>query len=70
MSEFKDVIVEVQKNTKVSDEEVRYKCGWTPFKDVVFGAKIKATYINGEEIYDGSKVLTERRFAQELIFKR
>ena len=64
------VLVDMRKNTKVSDEEVRYKCGWTPFKDVVFGAKIKATYINGEEVYDGSKVLTERRFAQELIFKR
>ena len=64
------VLVDMQKNTKVCDEEVRYKCGWTPFKDVVFGAKIKATYINGEEVYDGSNVLTEKRFAQELIFKK
>ena len=59
----------MQKNTKVCDEEVRYKCGWTPFKDVVFGEN-KATYINGEEVYDGSNVLTEKRFAQELIFKK
>ena len=50
----------------VDDERVLYKCGWTPFSGVTFGARITHTFLNGRLVYrDGEVVATEPGMALE-----
>jgi dihydroorotase len=46
------VVVDMEKETTISNEEVVSKCGWTPFKGkTVKGAPV-ATIVNGKFVYE------------------
>jgi len=46
-------IVLVEKNSwKVSKENILYKCGWSPFENQTFQYKVKATFVNGQLLFD------------------
>ena len=37
------------------DDTIHSKCGWNPFSDVTFGARVRMTWVNGELRYrDGA----------------
>lgn len=63
------VIVNLSQNWTVSKENLLYKCGWSPLEGKEFKAKILSTYVNGVEVYDGSKVLGITP-GQRLLFAR
>ncbi len=62
------VLVDPNQMTKVSNENSLYRCQWTPFDGVDFCSKICATWVNGELVYDGLKVLDRPIAAQQLKF--
>ena len=64
------VLVDVNKITNVSQASILYKCGWSPFIDTNFRGLIEATYVNGEEVFDGKKIKKDRLFGRELEFER
>ncbi len=64
------VLVDLNAKTEVTDGNILYKCGWSPFENELFHSKIISTFVNGEEVYDGKKVQTRTRFSQELEFQR
>ncbi|MEL7536275.1 MAG: dihydroorotase [Pseudomonadota bacterium] len=41
------LLVDLDTPTDVRDDNVFYKCGWTPFAGTQFGASIAQTYVNG-----------------------
>jgi dihydroorotase len=45
------VIVDLNDSTKVSKENILYKCGWSPFEGQAFPAAITHTFVNGNLVY-------------------
>ena len=45
-------LVNTNKPCTVSNSNVYYKCGWSPFMDHTFPCTIEQTYVNGNKIYD------------------
>lgn len=46
------VLVNPNKEWKVSTENILYKCGWSPFEGETFHSSIEKTFINGNLVYD------------------
>lgn len=51
------VLVDPKANTHVDKKQVLYKCGWSPFEGKTFNSAIAATFVNGQMVFDGEKVL-------------
>ena len=51
------VIVDSTKKLTVTKENVLYKCGWSPFEGVTFNHTIDTTFVNGEIVYAGNKII-------------
>lgn len=45
-------VVDLKTPTLVSSDQIRYKCGWSPFVGMQFGASVSATVLNGEVVFD------------------
>ncbi|MFA0070710.1 dihydroorotase, partial [Vibrio breoganii] len=54
------VLVDSQTSTLVSDENILYKCEWSPFSGHEFSAQIKHTWVNGDRVYSHSEVFVEQ----------
>ena len=63
------ILVDMNKSTKVTHDNLLYKCGWSPFEGVTFGASIDMTLVNGQIVWDGEKP-AEPVFGQRLAFSR
>jgi len=50
------VLVDMNGSTKVSKENIYYKCNWSPFEGHGFPAAIRYTLVNGEIAYENGKV--------------
>jgi len=42
--------------TRVSKENILYKCGWSPFEGHEFPAAVRVTFVNGQVAYENGKV--------------
>jgi dihydroorotase len=63
------VLVDPKKSHTVTREEVLSKCGWSPFEGHTFTSSIASTFVNGQRVWDGSKVDESVR-GQRLTFDR
>ncbi len=63
------VIVDMNKTTTVSKENILYKCGWSPLEAVELPATITHTFINGHLVY-GNGVWDESQKGQRMKFDR
>ena len=63
------VLVDMNDTTKVSKENILYKCGWSPFEGHVFPASVRYTFVNGAVAYENGKVNDVVR-GQRLLFDR
>jgi len=63
------VIIDLNKSTRVTKENILYKCGWSPFEGIVFPAKIISTWVNGECAYRDGHLLKKPK-ARQLKFER
>ena len=51
------VLVDPDSPTRVAEEPVYSKCGWSPFPDIHFRSRIRATFVGGRLVYaDGAFV--------------
>jgi len=46
------VLLDLNREWKVSPENTLYKCQWSPFNGQVFKSSIKKTFVNGNMVYD------------------
>lgn len=53
----------------VSNENILYKCGWSPFEGTTFKSKVKMTFVNGNLIYNNGIVNEDYR-GEKLLFDR
>ena len=64
------VLVDMNKSTSVSHENCQYFCGWTPFNQYEFSSSIQGTWVNGQQVYDGKKVIDHSTASKRLVFDR
>lgn len=53
----------------VNKENILYKCGWSPFEGTNFKSRITHTFVNGQLVYENSKV-KEIKAGKRLLFDR
>ncbi|WP_417350933.1 dihydroorotase [Flavobacterium alkalisoli] len=53
----------------VKKENILYKCGWSPFEGTNFKSRITHTFVNGQLVYNNSKV-KDIRCGERLLFDR
>ena len=63
------VLVDLNKRSTVSRENVLYKCGWSPFEGQTFASSVVSTIVSGNLVYENGKI-TEGVFGKRLVFNR
>ena len=63
------VLVNPDKEWTVTKDCILSKCGWSPFEGHTFTSKVERTFVNGELVYDGHRVIPSVR-GKELVFER
>jgi dihydroorotase len=63
------VIVDLNKDTTVTKENILYKCGWSPFEGETFPAEITNTFVSGNLVY-GNNQWNESIKGKRLTFER
>ncbi|MFZ1856126.1 MAG: dihydroorotase [Chitinophagaceae bacterium] len=63
------VIVDLNQSTKVTKENILYKCGWSPLENFDFPASITHTFVNGHLVYENG-IWDESQQGQRLKFDR
>lgn len=63
------VIVDMRATTKVSKENILYRCGWSPFEGQIFPAAITHTFVSGALVY-GNGVWNESVKGKRMLFNR
>lgn len=54
---FADLVaVDLDRGTRVTPDQLRYKCGWSPLEGVRFNASIHTTLLNGDVVYESGRV--------------
>ncbi|GAA5314832.1 MAG: dihydroorotase [Candidatus Pelagadaptatus aseana] len=62
------VLVDTAQDTKVTHDNSLYHCGWTPFAGHQFSARIKSTWVNGQQVFDGYRIIEQALPSQRLAF--
>lgn len=63
------VLVDLNKSTMVTKENILYKCNWSPFEGHDFPAQIHTTFVNGEIVFQDQK-LVDKIAGMRLQFER
>ncbi|WP_413511657.1 dihydroorotase [Myroides odoratus] len=63
------VLIDPNSSWEVKQENILYKCGWSPFEGETFSSKVTHTFVNGCLVYENDEV-KEIRCGQRLLFER
>ncbi len=63
------VVLDLNSKTNVTQNNLLYKCGWSPFEGVTFNSKVIATFINGHLGYFNGSISDEKH-GMEVEFSR
>jgi dihydroorotase len=51
------VVIDFNGRTAVTRDQIRYRCGWSPFEGMIFNCRVSMTLVNGQIAYrDGEEV--------------
>ncbi len=51
------VMVDLQNPQQVTQQNILYKCGWSPFMNFTFPASISKTMVNGNIVFEDNKII-------------
>jgi dihydroorotase len=63
------VMVDLNTSTRVTKENILYKCGWSPLENMEFPAAVTHTFVSGNLIYDNGR-FNESQMGKRLNFER
>lgn len=63
------VMVDLNGATKVTKDNILYKCGWSPLEGKTFPAQVVRTFVNGNIVYENGRVDTTIK-GQRMLFRR
>jgi dihydroorotase len=61
------VLVDPNKQTMVTKNNLLYKCGWSPFEGVSFSNAIDKTFVSGNLVYENDQII-ENSLGQRMLF--
>ncbi|MEE1674916.1 dihydroorotase [Agarivorans aestuarii] len=64
------VLVDPKATQTVTEENILYKCAWSPFTGHQFSSRINNTWVNGELVYANEQVSANPETAMPLQFER
>jgi dihydroorotase len=64
------VILDINKPYTVSNDNILYKCGWSPFLNTKFNSSINTTIVNGHVVYKDSIIQDNIPFGKQIEFLR
>ena len=66
------VLVQPNDPWTVREDNVMSKCGWSPFQSHTFKSRVHETWVNGTQVWDGSRITTSHgnHVGQRLSFNR
>lgn len=68
------VLVDLHSPWTVTNENVLYKCGWSPFEKQTFQSKVTHTFVNGNLLYENTNsspgIFYEEQKGERLLFTR
>lgn len=64
------VLVDTCQPTNVSNSTTRYQCAWSPFDGHQFSSRIRGTWVNGSQVFDGQDITTQPTSPMRLLFNR
>ena len=65
---FADIaIVDIQKEYTITNQNILYKCGWSPLENKTFKGEVTQTFVNGNLVYNNG-VFDENTKGQRLRF--
>lgn len=64
------VLVDMENRKTQARQNLLYHCSWTPFANHEFSSGIVSTWVNGQQVFDGNKVIEQPLPAQRLVFNR
>lgn len=63
------VLVDISHEKRISNADMLYKCGWTPYDGMSAKSKVTHTFVNGNLVYhDG--IVEDKIFGKQLEFER
>ena len=63
------VVVDINKPYRVTQNNILYKCGWSPLENFTFPASVEKTMVSGNMVYENGMVNASHR-GQRLMFNR
>ncbi|MEM7066801.1 MAG: dihydroorotase [Cyanobacteria bacterium P01_B01_bin.77] len=63
------VLVDRETPFTVTPENTLYHCGWSPFMGYKFSSSIVSTWVNGQLVFDGQKLIEYPEVSKRLEFK-
>ncbi|MEN9347846.1 MAG: hypothetical protein RLZZ77_1357 [Bacteroidota bacterium] len=63
------VLVNLNEPWQVTENNLLYKCQWSPFEGYTFQSKVKHTFVNGHHVYNNGQ-FDESKKGQRLTFNR
>jgi dihydroorotase len=64
------VILDIDKKYEVTDENILYKCGWSPFLGKTFNSSIHMTICNGHIVFENGQVKEDIPLGMQIEFDR
>ncbi len=64
------VLINPNKPIIVSQDNILYKCKWSPFEGFTFSSSISKTFVNGKIVYEDGKIIKDENMGMELRFLR
>ena len=62
-------LLELDSKWTVSEENILYKCGWSPLEGSEFSSKVTHTFVNGHLAFENG-VISEEKHGKRLLFER
>ena len=53
------VLIDPERPTVVTKDNLLYKCKWSPFEGITFFHSVQKTFVNGTEIFSDGKIMTD-----------
>jgi dihydroorotase len=63
------VLIDPNKSTTVTKDNILYQCGWSPFEGTTFTHSIDTTFVNGVPVYSKGE-LNKSKIGMRLTFNR
>lgn len=63
------VLIDTNQTTDVMQNNTLYHCGWSPFLNHQFQSRIRGTWVNGQQVFDGQRIIEQSLPSQRLTFK-